>query len=619
MSRCWIFLLLLAGPAALAEAAPEKIEAVVVTANRVETPEEDVASSTTVITQEEIRSKQRDQVADLLRDVPGLAVMNSGGMGRATSVMVRGAGSDHTLVLIDGVPANDPLTSGFDFGNLSTEDVERIEIVRGSQSVLYGSSATGGVVNVITKRGEAGPPKSSVEAEYGTYDSYRIDGNVSGGSKQLSYYLGAGRSASDGFTAADKNVGNPLPEGQSLNTATVRITSEALPRTKLEAVARFSDARFNLATTSGVPNLDGEVPGEVGTDRELFTRISATTQVTAVWKPSLALTYGHDHRTSDHDNPSNPADSQSSFDSNRFQALFQNDLSLSEADTLTLGVESALEQGSSSETAELDSSIPSKQDLSVGAFAQDQWISDGFFATAGARYDAYRDLDSKATYRLAPGYHLGSTTLRGSLGTGFKEPSLYQRFSSYGNPLLQPETSVSWDAGVDQQLGKSVKVGAGYFHTNYENEIDFAGNRFMNVGKATTSGVEATGAFAPSSRLTLTSSYTFLIAQDDLSGLPLLRRPKHELTLGADERLTDRAQIGALARLVGARADIDAVSGARIEMPAYAVFYLTARYQVTRDLRLFGRIDNLFDRQYEEINGFATPGRSLFVGLAKEI
>jgi vitamin B12 transporter len=319
-------------------------------------------------------------------------------------------------------------------------------------------------------------------------------------------------------------------------------------------------------------------------------------------------------------------ESHATFDSNRAQALVQNDVALSEADTLTLGLESALERGNSVETYSAggpDVGLKDKDDLALAGFVQDQWLSDTFFATAGARYDAHRDLDSKATYRIAPGLRLpgSGTTFRASVGTGFKVPSLYQRFSSYGDPSLKPETSLSFDAGVEQQVGSQGKVGLTYFHTGFGQLIDydFRANHYINIGQATTEGVEATASYAASRRLQLTSTYTFLVARDDTTGLWLPRRPRHQLSLGAEERLTDRAQFGAEARFVGSRDDLDAVSGNRVGMPAYAVFYLTARYQVSKDFRVFGRVDNLLDRAYEEINGFGTPGRSFFLGVAEEI
>lgn len=614
---------------------PELTEEIVVTANRLNTPGADVASSVTVITQEEIQRKQRTHLADLLREVPGLSVFSSGGPGKNTSVFIRGTNSDHTLVLIDGIEMNDPLGTArqYDFGNFSTQDIERIEVVRGSQSVLYGSDAIGGVIQIITKKG-AGTLHGNVEAEYGAYHSYRLQGNVRGGDSKTNYSLGAGHQGTEGFPAADKNLGNQINTGQNLTTVTGDLGLELIPRTSLNLNARFSDSRFGLPATGGPPGYDaygyrtGDDPNFTGTDRQGYGKIQLDSLLTESWDSKLAFSYSLNHRTSDHLPSSvNPTESHSTYDSKRLRGLFQNNLYTSDSNTVTLGIDSSIESGTSTVNEPItspDSGIKDKSMLVTGVFAQDQWLSKTLFGTAGMRYDAYANVASQLTYRVAPGYKIPitKTVIRGSVGSGFKVPSLFQRFSSYGDPNLQPERSLSYDVGVDQELGDpSTLFGITYFRTNFDQLIDynFTTNRYANKGRANSQGIEAGLRSKVFRDLAWNLTYTYTFARDDQTGLVLLRRPRHQLTAEVNYQISDRSQFGLLGRYLGNREDIDAVSAVRVEMPAFTVLYLTASYRVSDHLWAFGRIDNLLDQAYQEVNGFGTPGRSYFAGLIQDL
>ena len=634
-------------------------ENIVVTANRLETPESEIASSITVISKEEIERKQSKQVSDVLRDVPGLSVVNAGGPGKATSVSIRGTDSAHTLVMVDGVEMNDPLnpSGGFDFGNLSAQDIERIEIIRGSQSVLYGSAAIGGVIQIITKKG-SGPLKANIEGVYGTYNSYRLQGGVRGGLGSLNYFFGAGQQRTDGFPSADKTLGNIVNNGQFVTTLTGNLGVKITPKTTLDWVNRYSDANFSLPATGGPPGYDavgartGDDPGFLGTDRQGYSKLQLNSVLTDIWESRLALNYSFSHRTSDHlPNSVNSLESHSAYDSNRIRGLFQNNFDLSDNHTLTIGIDSVSENGTSTvfePVGTLDSGLKNKSDNVTGVFVQDQWhtsqatgqpedlplgkfshpalglLAGGFFGTWGARYDSHRELGSQVTYRVAPGYKFAitKTTLRGTIGTGFKIPSLFQRFSSYGSMSVQPERSISYDCGFDQEIGgPSTKLGVTYFRTNFDQLIgfDFATSHYGNTGRAHSQGMELGVGSTAIQDLILNISYTYTWAVDDVTGLPLLRRSKHQLTGDLTYLISDRTQAGLQARYMGARDDLDAVTRSRLQMPDFAIFNLTTQYRLNDHFRTFGKIENLLDSAYEEINGYGTPGRSMFVGLGYDI
>jgi vitamin B12 transporter len=610
------------------------IPEIVVTANRLETPQEEIATSATVISRREIERSQKTRVSELLAEVPGVSVLGSGGAGRMTSVSIRGTDPRHTLVLVDGVEMNDALstTRTFDFGNLSLQDVERIEVVRGSQSTLYGSDAIGGVIHVITKKG-SGKFRGNVEAEYGTYDSYRLQASAGAGTPKFHYHLGAGRKATGGFPAADRNLGNTLDSGSGQTTVSGKAGGELAARSSWEASARFSDAAFDQAATGGPPGYDGfgnrtgEDPGWKATSRELSTRVAAKTVPAGIWRTEVALSHARNQRTSTHEpNALDPKDTRYSYDSQRIRGSFQNDLLFSEEYTLSVGLESFTEAGSSSElytSAGPDTGLKDRRATAHGAFVQNQWVSQAFFATGGLRFDTHRDQGSRWTYRLAPGFRVkeSGTTLRASAGTGFKVPSLYQRYSSYGDPSLSPELSFALDAGIDQELGRDLQISLTGFRTDFSRLIDydFVRNRYATIGRALSQGIEAGGTWSAARFTKLRASYTYTRAIDEATRNPLLRKPLHQLSLEAARELSDRAEISAQGRFVGGRDDLDAVTARRVRMPGFAVFDLRARYRITSGLEAFGRIENLLDRQYQEVNGFGTAGRSLFVGARQEI
>jgi vitamin B12 transporter len=227
------------------------------------------------------------------------------------------------------------------------------------------------------------------------------------------------------------------------------------------------------------------------------------------------------------------------------------------------------------------------------------------------------------TYRIAPGLRITATgtTFKGSLGTGFKIPSLYQLYSNVGDTSLLPERSVSIDAGFEQELGsRDMTFAMTYFHTDFNQLIDFdtATDHYYNVGQATSDGVE-TQATAKFRSFLFQLAYTYTLARNDITGAPLLHRPKQAISAEVNWKLSDRAEFGAQGRFVGARADTDPVDFAPVQMPSYAVFFLNAHYRICKGLGMFVRLDNIFDRWYEEIDGYGTPGRSIFVGLSEEI
>lgn len=606
----------------LSFAAEENPTRVVVTATRLNTSEENVASSFTVVTGEEMRRKQKTTVSEALQEVPGLTVSNSGGAGKITSVFIRGMKAEHTLVLLDGIPMNDPLDVGraFYFGNLCADNIDRIEVIRGAQSVLYGSDAIGGVVHIITKKG-SGPPHGAVQAEYGAYRTQRVQAESSGGHEKLNYSLSASGFATEGFSAADENQGNSEKDGARLTTISGRFGG-ALKKIGVDVVTRFSDGKFDM-DDSGGPG--GDDPNYKASDTQFYSKVETTSYHFGIWEPILGVSYSTSRKAIDNDpDTARLSESHTVFDSSRRKIQLQNNFLLNAFNTVTLGGETQREQGTSMTDSGAGASSRDDGASLRGAYLQHQYESDSLFSSLGARWDSHERSGSQTTYRVAPGYKIQATgtTVKASFGTGFKAPSLFQLFSSYGDPSLRPERSVSYDFGIEQKFNESkIKIGITYFGNQLTDLIsyDFNTQKYKNISKMKTQGLEFIFSTEVLAWLSVALNYTYTDAMEEDTGLRAFRRPLHQASSSLIYKAWEQWQTVFLVQYVGNRPDIDALTFGRIEMPGYMLLGLTSTYLLTKDLNIFVRVDNLLDTKYQAVNGYGTAGRSLFVGLRKEL
>ena len=586
--------------------------AVTVSATRIETSLERVASSVTVIEGEELRRKQHRLVVDALREVPGVDVKRNGGPGSNTSIFLRGAESDHTLVLVDGVELNDPSApSRVPFLNhLTTDEVERIEILRGPQSGVWGGDAIGGVVNVITRSGE-GPLSASAWGEAGSYQTGRGGLRVSGSGGPFRALAAVSYGDTSGFSARES--GREDDAYHNL-TGVVRLGLEPHPNLDLDLMVRHVDARIDFDESSrerGVSTDANQTLGRLGGRRELYG---------GRWVQELALRHSHHER-----------DTESSFsrevDGDLFALEWRNDLRWVEGHTITVGAEHEWEWANS---GSIDDSA-----RTLAFYAQDQFERGAVFGTLGLRLDDHSDFGSEVTYRAGLGYRIEATgtTLRATAGTGFKAPALGQLNSrvSSGNPDLEPETARGFDLGVEQSLpGGLGEVGAAFFANDIDDIIvavfDAGRSSFVNfnVDEARTRGVEAWFRARASKRAELRGSYTW--TDTEARGQPagfglreggrLLRRPSHKAgielrSLWIGNRLDTTLRLS----WVGGRSDLDPTTFATVRAEDYVVVDASARLRLREGMRLFARIENALDRDYEDVLGFSTPGFSAYGGL----
>ncbi|MFH1245807.1 MAG: TonB-dependent receptor, partial [Candidatus Omnitrophota bacterium] len=465
---------------------------VVVTATKTEGYQSQTGSSTTVITAEDIKKTGKTTVQEVLRAVPSIAVTRNGAFGGSTLVYLRGAKPGHTLVLIDGIEVNDPMSAdrSFNFAHLTTDNIERIEVVRGAQSPLYGSDAIGGVINIITKKGQ-GRPQWEIASEGGSYNTFKETAGLSGGAEKLNYSFLASYMNSDGISKA----ANTAEKDDYANTAlSSRIGYQI-----------FDDARVNLVLrwTDTVTGLDDgayeDDPNYTAWWRNLAAKLSLTQAVTSWWGHNLSFAYNDVSRKDrdEKDNVDTTEDKQSWFKGDNKKMEWQHNFSPVNWDTLTCGFEYEEERGSSyNRSRAVITKFDRKSVNNKGYYLQNQFkLGDVFFVTPGLRIDDHELFGAEPTYKVSAAYIISPTRtrLKTSWGTGFKAPSLYQLYSSYGNTSLSPDESESFDCGLEQHFcGDRIFCDLTYFQNDFRNMIewDSAASKYKNVDNAETAGWE---------------------------------------------------------------------------------------------------------------------------------
>jgi len=622
-------LVLLAGVCGLARATDgDEPEQVIVSATRTPTPALEVASSITVITAADLEARQLRTISDALKDVPGLNVVQTGGPGGVTSVFIRGTNSNHTKVLIDGIDVSDPSnsTGAFDFGQLLTPDIERIEVLRGPQSGLYGSDAIGGVINIITRSG-SGPMQLQAGLEGGSFETFNQAARLSGSQDAFRYSVNAAHFHAGATPVTPLDL---LPPGEVRNddyddnlTLSTKLGYDITSNFDLGLVVRYTD--IHLHTTGEdfpPPNYTGVPAAEqttAATD-EYFTRLIAhAVSFGGLLDQTLGLAYSHG-RTSTVD-PQAPAALNTG---ERRKADWQGNFRLAQSETFVVGAEY--------ERDEVEQPISASVHIGSGYAELQSQVGSHWFSAVNVRYDDNSRFGSKATWRFAPAWVIAQsdTKLKASVGSGFKAPTLselYQSFPAFlffANPDLKPETSTGWDAGFEQGLVHGVvRFGVTYYYNRIENLIAAlpdpsvpGGTTYGNIGRATTDGIESFLAWQPRKELTLRLDYTYTEATDEVLHEELLRRPKHKGSLLAQWQATAAWQLSVDVLAVGSWVDGNRdFSIPRLDAPGYVTVNLFTEYELNRRVALFGRITNLLDRQYQSPVGFQQPGLGAYAGI----
>jgi vitamin B12 transporter len=601
--------------------AEAEVESVVVSATRFDIPLDQSPASASVISSEELEQKQIQRVSDALREVPGLSVVQTGVAGQLTSVFTRGLRSEHTQVLLDGIPINQGLQGAFNFADFTTDDINRIEVVRGPQSTIYGPRALAGVIQIFTKQG-TGTPGVMLAAEGGSYDTFRewsqSDGKVDG----FDYSVGASRLDTE----------NARPNNNYRNTAVIANVgwspNPASPGTGSAAASeqlRISSLFTYSVSDIGLPNtiFDPRPIDHFLTERWLIGP-HIDWKLTEWLEHKLIVAYDHERQINDPNEDGFVGATRAVFE--RTQVDYQNDLRPVSWLTLTSGFYySRINAGQERPFVLFGPTFISDHTNETAGFVEATLTPvENLIFVAGGRFDHFNQFGGIWTYRFAGSYKIDKTNtiLHSSVGTGFSPPSSQDKI--FGNNFgLKPEEDFGWDIGIRQQLWQNrVDVGLTYFHNDLSNVIGFNGLfDTLNLGAAETQGLEAELHAQPIPNLVLTAAYTYLEAEktsskdvSQLQGARLPRRPRNEIYVSATYLAWKRLRTVVEAKFVNAREELN-FGGPNFDIEDYSFVNIAAEYEVNPHFSIFGRVNNLTNEHYSEVFGFPALGRAAYGGV----
>jgi vitamin B12 transporter len=529
--------------------------------------------------------------------------------GQLTSVFTRGLRSEHTQVLLDGIPINQGLQGAFNFADLTTDDIDRIEVVRGPQSTLYGPRALAGVIQIFTKQG-TGTPGVMVAAEGGSYATFRewaqSDGKIDG----FDYSVGASRLDTD----------NARPNNNYRNTAAIADVGWS-PNEQLRVGSLFTYSLSDI----GLPNtiFDPRPIDHFLTERWLIGP-HIDWKPADWWEHKFIFDYDHERQVNNPNEDGFVGPTRALFE--RTQVDYQNDLRPTSWLTLTSGFfYSRLNAGQERPFVIFGPTFVSDHTEEIAGFLQATLTPiENLIFVAGGRFDHFNQFGGVWTYRFAGSYKIDktNTTLHSSVATGFSPPSSQDKI--FGNNFgLKPERDLGWDIGVEQRLWENrLTIGLTFFHNDLSNVIGFNGLfQTLNLGAAETQGLEAELRAQPITDLMFTASYTYLEAEKtssaDISqpqGARLPRRPRNEVYLSASYLWWKKLRTTIGVKFVNAREEIN-FGGPNFDIEDYSFVNVAAEYEINPHMSIFGRIDNLTDEHYAEVFGFPNLGTAAYAGM----
>jgi vitamin B12 transporter len=597
------------------EQEPQRLEPVVVTATMAPTPQERLGAAVTVITGDDISRYNYDRIEDVFRDVPGVQVQTSGSPGKATSLSIRGGGSQRALVLVDGMRTQSPTLGSTDIAEITIDAIDRIEIVRGPQSTLYGADAITGVVNIITKKGQ-GPPSASAWVEGGNYGTFRGQVNVQGAFEGFNWNV----------TGSQFNTAGNLPHDDSSQTAfSGRVGYDFPWRGELTLTGRYSNLDLELPIFSTSPTvLDPNATNHLETG---LYKLAYTQAISDWWTVTASFGQWFNSSTFRDTPPPGTDTTNSQIDTSRVQGDLLSTFTIPKWNTLSLGWEYRSESGTEVNQGTFPTAVSQTLDT-LAFFGQDELsLFDRVFLGGGLRWEDNNVYGTSLTGRASAALVVNETgsKLRFAWGQGFRAPTINDLFfPGFGNPELKPERSTSWEVGADQRLWQDrIRVGATYFHQNFTDLIQFVFDptTFLflpqNVGRARIQGVEAYASFDPVHWIGFYVNYTYLDAKDLDTGQELARVPKNAVNTGVTVTPWSRLTLFMQANVVSSQ--LESLFAGRnpghYRIDAGGTFLVLGQHGRLNRLELTARIQNLTNQQYDEVLGFPAPGISALVGL----
>lgn len=580
---------------------------VVVSATRFAIPKEQVGSSVSIISRADIEKSGASQVFDVLKQTPGLSFTRTGGVGTISNIRLRGANTGQVRVMIDGVNVNDPseINNDYVFHSLPASDVERIEIIRGPQSALYGSSAMGGVINIITKKG-AGPARFTGGLEVGSYETFRQNAGVSGSTERVEYRLSVDNFDTGGFSRVTTG---PEKDATHDKNAAAALGIQLTSNIKLDMSGRIGEltAGFDPSST-----LDGPATLD---KRSRSGKASLTAQtLSGAWEHIVSAQGANTVRKFDQPLGFNRYES---YDGTQNTFEYQSNLKLRARDVLTGGLATERQATENTSTNAGITSLDIDRAFRTNSVYSQYLLGlgDATTLTLGGRHDDHSTFGGANTYRATATHRIEQTgtTLRASYGTGFKAPTLFQLYYAFGgNANLKPEKSTGYDVGVEQALlSNRGSLSVTLFHNEFKNLIDYT-TAYVNVDRATTKGVETSARFDITPQLSASAGHTYVWSEDERTNRILPRRPKNTITTGLDYTMLGAFNVGGDLRYVSRQLDSNFSTA---YTKAYTTLDLRGSYDITPQVAAYARLENLLNRDYQEVRRYNAPGRSIYVGV----
>ena len=587
-----------------------RMEEIVVTATRTEIQKAEIPASVTVISEKEIHERGVSTISDILQDVSGLDVTQQGGPGKITSTFIRGAESRHTLVLIDGVRVNSPTLGGFDFSDLTVDNIERIEVIRGPLSTLYGSDALGGVIQIFTKKGKISTGAVSFEGgSYGT-SKEAVSAEVKKDLYDLS--LTASRTDTHGFSAFKsgserdgyENTSISLRLGRKMYGGRTDLTTRLI-----QSKTELDGCKFDPDTFS---SYECDNPAYEQERRMAIIGLLYSSQFNPSWEQRLSASVTSEHLINRDIDPNGV---NSRIDTTINNINWQHNITSDENSRLSIGYEWQGQNGENMgnfSKAFSNHAIYLQEQKKLGTSAQ---------VLAGVRWDDSAIYESALTYRLGMTYlPVEIVKWYAQYGTGFKGPTLNDLFwAGAGNPDLDPEKSKGWEIGIEEMFSDNLSLSVAYYENFFKDLIQWApidpSDPFslwqpQNIARAESRGIETNMVWNISTLLRLEGNYTYNDTEDKDTHSYLLRRPLNKYALFLHLNPEGRWTVTTNFFHTGKRVESDGT-----DLPAYSKVDIISRYRISSTTEIYGRIENLFDEEYEETKGYGTAGFSTYGGV----
>lgn len=588
---------------------------IVVTATKTEKPISSVGNSVTAITKEQMSKMNKISLLDILRNVEGVEIIQQGNFGGRSSIYIRGTENRHTTILIDGIKIKDPTTpdSSINLADFTTSSIDKIEIVRGAQSGIYGSDAVGGVVNLITKKGE-GNFKIKVNTEFGTFNTKRYILNLSKGG-ELSYSLNILNLKTDGISKADEILGNKEKDSYENTSGHLNLEYKATNRIKIGMISNYVKADVGLDDYNYKDKLNYF-------QKNKNYLVSPYIKINSD-KKDIKFSYSIFHTNrwyEDH------GKKQDEYKGNVKRFGLESNIRLNEENDILLGVEFEKEKV---DITDLNKDVNTK---SIWLEYLMRYIT-GEFLQASTRLDKHSTFGTHQTYKLGIGtFYKENTRFFVNLSSGFKSPSLYQLFAKPnldwfflgGNKDLKPEKSLGYEIGWGRRLKEKGYFEIIYFKNDIDDLIEYYTDpqtwmgTYKNIGMVNISGFEYLITTNLTKNLPTKLTFTYAKAIDKNTNEELLYRAKRRANLSISY-LFSKGFLNFTLNYVGKKKDKDWANYKEVELKSYTKVDLSSKLDIAKGLRLNLKIENLTDKHYQEIFGYGTPGRSFYMGLEKEL